>query len=340
VRQCVTDRQKRTNLAASGAGEASLSHPVAIIWAMDAWRELMRRVETRHGIVTFDDLIGAGASPALVLRGRRSGRLVDVHRGVFRVAGAPDSPEARAIAALHRFDDTTWVSHHTAAQLWGLRIFAREMRIEVVRATELSAGRSCVRVHRSTRILPHHVTTLRGVPLTTPSRTIFDLARTTDPPRLARVVKQAVQTDHIPCSIASLYRVLYDLGGQGRPGTRRMRTVLDAWNEGEPATESELDEISRALMQHIPGIRWQVEISDEQGYIRRVDGIVDPIGLILEFDSRFHDDPAQRALDAENDRRLLALGLLTRRYRWLDLTRRGDITLAELERLLVTAAAA
>ena len=181
---------------------------------------------------------------------------------------------------------------------------------------------------------------LRGVPVTTPSRTIFDLARSTPPARLARVVKQAVHADGIPCSIASLYRVLYDLGGQGRPGTRRMRRVLDAWDLGEPATESELDEIGRALMARIPDVRWQVEISDERGYIRRVDGLIDRIGVVLEFDSRFHDDPAQRSLDIEGDRRLLRLGLVTRRDRWADLTRRGDLTLAELERLLVAARAA
>ncbi|HEX7136153.1 MAG TPA: hypothetical protein VF228_26465, partial [Iamia sp.] len=179
-----------------------------------------------------------------------------------------------------------------------------------------------------------------GIPLTTPSRTLFDLARTTEPNRLARAVKRAVHTDSIPCSIASLYRVLYDLGGRGRPGTRRMRQVLDEWDEGEPGTESELDEIGRALLHSVPGIRWQVEISDDEGYIRRVDGIVDPIDLVLEFDSRFHDDPAQRALDADGDRRLLRLGLLTRRYRWRDLTRRGDLTLAELERLVLLATAA
>jgi hypothetical protein len=307
---------------------------------MDAWRDLMRRVEARHGIVTYDDLLGAGASPAQVARGRDAGRLVVVHQGVFRIAGAPDTPESRAIAAIRRFDGTTWASHHTAAQLWGLRLTAPDPRIEVTRPTEVSAGRSGVRVHRSTRIPAHHVMVLRGVPVTTPSRTLFDLARSTQPVRLGRAVRRAVHTDGIPCSIASLYRVLYDLGGQGRPGTRRMRQVLDAWDEGEPETESELDEIGRALLHRIPGIRWQVAISDDQGYIRRVDGLVDDLDLVLEFDSRFHDDPAQRALDVENDRRLLRLGLLTRRYRWPDLSRRGDLTLAELERLVVASRAA
>lgn len=297
----------------------------------------MQRVETQHGVVTHDDLVAAGLPPRQVTRLRERGRLVRLHHGVYRIAGAPPTYEARVAAALRELgaDGAVWASHHTAAALWSLGVHPRDQRIEVVRPVGLSASRHGVVVHRSTRIPGHHVTMRRGLPVTTPSRTLFDLARTTGDVRLGRAVTKAIQVREIPCSLPSLYRVLYDLGGQGRPGTRRMRRVLDGRDLDEPPTESVLDELGRALLGVVPGIRWQVEMSDEQGYIRRVDGLVDAAGLVLELDSIFHDDPQQRALDDEGDRRLLALGYATRRLRWADITRRGDLTLAEIRALAV-----
>jgi hypothetical protein len=303
---------------------------------MDGWQRLIERVEATHGIVTHDDLVAAGASRRQVVRLRQSGRLVDVHHGVYRIAGAPPTYEARVAGALRLVDEDgqSWASHHAASRLWGLGIHGRDQRVEILRPKLLSAARGGVLVHRSTLIPPHHVTVLRGLPVTTPSRTLFDLARSTGPAALGRGVTKAIQVRDIPCTLPSLYRVLYDLGGRGRPGTRRFRTALDGRDLEEPPSESALDDIGRALLRRVPGIRWQVEMSDEQGYIRRVDALIDALGLVLEFDSIFHDDPQQRALDDDGDRRLLALGLTTRRLRWPDLTRRGDLTLDEILRLV------
>lgn len=314
---------------------------VAMMRAMDGWREVIERVEATHGIVTHEDLIAAGLSPRQIIRQRDAGRLVAIHQGVYRIAGAPPTFEARVAAALRIVgeDGQAWGSHHAAARLWGLGVEGRDRRIEILRPKLLSAARGGVLVHRSTLIPPHHVTVLRGLPVTTPSRTLFDLASGTGPARLGRAVTKAIQVRDIPCSLPSLCRVLYDLGGRGRPGTRRFRQALDGRELDEPPTESVLDEIGRALLRRVPGIRWQVELSDERGYIRRVDGLIDALDLVLEFDSIFHDDPQQRALDDENDRRLLALGLRTRRYRWADLTRRGDLTLDEILQLLADRAA-
>jgi hypothetical protein len=308
---------------------------------MEGWRELIERVEATHGIVTHDDLLAAGASRRQIVRLRQAGRLIDIHHGVYRMAGAPPTYEARVAAALRYVDEDgqSWGAFHTGSRLWGIGIHGRDQRIEILRPKLLSAARGGVLVHRSTLIPAHHVTVLRGLPVTTPSRTLFDLARSTGPTVLRRGITKALQMRDVPCSLPSLYRVLYDLGGRGRPGTRRFRAVLDEFDLGEPPLESDLDEIGRSLLRRVPGIRWQVEMSDEQGYIRRVDGLVDHIPLVVEFDSLFHDDPQQRALDDEGDRRLLALGYPTRRLRWADLTRRGDLTLDELVRMATDRAA-
>jgi len=301
----------------------------------------MEEVERRHGVVTYSDLVACGLSAGQIVRLTEAHRIVRMHHGVYRIAGAPPTFEAQVAAALRELhtEGDVWASHHTAARLWRIPVFGRHARIEVTRPNPLSAARAGVVVHRSTLLPAHHLTTLRGLPLTTPSRTLFDLARTTGTRALGRAVAHAVHDDDTACSIASLYRVLFDLGGRGRPGSRRMREVLDAWPEDEPASESVLDDVGRALLRRVPGIEWQVEMSDERGYIRRVDGLVRHAGLVVELDSRFHDDPAQRALDIEGDRRLEAVGFLTKRYRWPHITRLSDVTLAEILDLVRAAVA-
>ena len=303
---------------------------------MERWIELMREVEARHGVVTYADLVAFGMSPSQVSRLCERGRLERLHRGTYRVTGAPRTLEAEAAGAIQQVgdDDTTWLGFFTSTRLWGVPVYGRERRIELIRPVALSAARAGIVVHRSTYVPEHHVTVLRGLPITTPSRTLFDLARIVGPKQLARGVRHAIHSDDIPCTLLSLYRVLYDLGGRGRPGTRRMRQVLDGWSADEPATESEVDEVGRALLRLVPGIEWQVEVSDERGYVRRLDGFVRSARLNIEFDSRFHDDPVQRALDDDNDRRLEAMGILTVRFRKPDLTRRGDLTVAEVLRLV------
>ncbi|WCO65917.1 type IV toxin-antitoxin system AbiEi family antitoxin domain-containing protein [Iamia majanohamensis] len=299
---------------------------------MDPWTDLMDRAAARHGIVTYTELVAAGRSPQQIVHWCRTGFLVTVQRGVYRMGGAPDSLLARVSGAVLCFDGDAWASHHTASDVFALGVSRRDARIQVVREVALSAQRTGIQVHRSTLLPAHHLTTHQGIPITSPARTIFDLARTTGPHRLDQAIARATQRRL--CTVAEIHRVLFDLGGRGRPGTRRLRSVLERWDAHEPATESELDQVGRALLQRVPGIEWQVPIADEQGHIRTVDGLIRATATVLEFDGAvFHDPPRAAELDVDQDRRLTALGYAVRRFRWHDLTRRDDLTLAEVHHL-------
>jgi very-short-patch-repair endonuclease len=305
---------------------------------MDAFKELMRKVEREHGIVTRDELLGAGLSERQITRWLRTGRLIPVAHGVYRMAGSPATFESEVMGAIRVFDGDTYASHHTAARLWGIPIYGRERRIELTRPTDLSAQRSVARVHRSTALPKHHLTVSKAIPVTTAARTVFDLARTTGPMRLHHAVDVATREDIT--TIGALYRVVFEIGGRGRPGTRRMRQVLDEFGEDYVPTESELDAIGRAVLAYVAGIKWQVPMSDEQGYIRRVDGLHAASKLVVEFDgAKFHDTPRQKTLDKVGDRRLRAMGHEVKRYRWLDVTRDADRVRSEVLRWIERAAA-
>jgi very-short-patch-repair endonuclease len=239
------------------------------------------------------------------------------------------------LAAILAFPAATWASHHTAARLDDLRVWSADTRIELTRPTVLSAARMAARVHRSTYLPAHHLTVVRGIPCTTASRTLFDLARTTGPTRLLRAVDRGLLLG--VCTGVSLWRFLYDLGGRGRPGTRGMREALVHLDGHQVPPESELEVVGMALFDGL-GFEWQVEIADEQGYIRRVDGLHPTRRLVLELDGAQHRREPQRSLDRAGDARLHALGYQVARLGWVDVTRHGEATRARIEALVLSAA--
>jgi hypothetical protein len=303
---------------------------------MERWKVITHAAERSHGIVTYDQLRHGGLSRSQIGRWVHDGRLVDLGYGVFRLGGAPPTFAGEVLAAIRAFPDQTWASHHTAARLEDLRLWAPDRRIELTRPTGLSAERSVARVHRSTRILPHHVTTVDGIPCTTVSRTLFDLARTTGSMQLRRGIDRGLHKR--VCTMESLYRVFWELGGPGRPGTRRMREVLEALGPERVPAESGLEEVGFALLDEL-GFEWQVELSDEQGYIRRVDGLHRAGRLVLELDGPHHAREPQRSLDREGDRRIRRIGFDVERLGWVDVTRCGVATRDRLAARLLLAAA-
>lgn len=151
--------------------------------------------------------------------------------------------------------------------------------------------------------------------MTTLSRTLFDMAGVVGPRMLDPMVEAALRTSN--CTIGSLHRVLEDLESSGRSGVRSLRRVLHRRGRDYVPTESELDVLGRRAVAGIDGIEWQVELSDEQGYVRRVDGFHRDSGLVIEWDgAEFHDRTRQRELDAVQDHRLHAMGLAVLRFRW------------------------
>jgi very-short-patch-repair endonuclease len=303
---------------------------------MDGWKRVARAAEHTRGVVTYDGLCAVGLSDGQIRRCVSDGRLLDTGYGVFRVGGVPPSFEGDVLAAVLEFASETWASHHTANRLLDLRVWSSDPRIELVRPTVLSATRSGARVHRSTLLPAHHLTVVRGIPCTTASRTLFDLARTTPERRLKRGIDRGLNLG--VCTMGSLYQVHYELGGRGRPGTRRMRIVLGELGDGYVPPESELEVVGMALLDGL-GFEWQVEISDEQGYIRRVDGLNRHAGLVVELDGRQHLRDPQLSLDRIGDRRLRRLGLEVLRLGWSDVTVHGEGTRDRVLAIIAAAAA-
>lgn len=303
------------------------------------WRQLLEETARRFGTLTIDQMIDAGFSHDQVQGLIDEGTVVRLGRGSFRLGGAPATFPSRVLGAINVYGTDTWAARGTALALWEVPGFPPGGPIHLLRPDDGSNQRSGARIHRSRLILPHHVTTRAGIPVTTPARAVFDLAATMGPVRLGRVVSEVVRAEL--CTDAALQIVLAELGGRGRPGTARMRAVLDV--RDHVPTESELEDLARAVFRAggLPDPEWQIDLSTEEGWVGRVDCVFRPARLIVELDSfRWHGQQTDSERDALRDLRFLAAGYLVHHVHWSDLTQRPQTVVAHIADLLRARAAA
>lgn len=144
--------------------------------------------ERQHGVVSVNQLHGCGMGEEAIRARVNAGRLHRLHRGVYAVGHQALPSEGRWLAAVlalgqgpHEGDGTAlhrWgaaVSHRSAAFLWGLLPAKQAPCDVIVDGTGGRARRAGIRVHRSLSLVPADVTLRRGIPVTTPRRTIQDL---------------------------------------------------------------------------------------------------------------------------------------------------------------------
>ena len=139
--------------------------------------------------------------------------------------------EGRWLAAVLACGAGAALSHRSAAVLWDLRPSSRGV-IDVTAALRGRVSPDGVRLHGTARLVPNEVTVRSGVPVTTVSRTLADLAAVLGHRDLERTFEraEALQVLDTPSVLESV---------RFRPGAPAVRRILDAW---EPvATRSELE---------------------------------------------------------------------------------------------------
>jgi hypothetical protein len=259
-------------------------------------------------------------------------------RGVYRLAGAPDTWRQRLWTALLVAGPGAVVAREAAAALWGLSGFPQGP-IAVVAAHGIKDHRLPFgHFHESRCLPPSHVTLIDGIPVTTLERTLFDLAGAINEKRADRAIENVLARRRT--TVERLWNVWADLVAPHRPGMRVMRKLLLKRGPGYVARESEL-EIRFSELLDTNGIQqpdWQVDLGDD-AFIGRVDGLFRGARLVVELDGRVgHVGPLDEARDLARDKRLRALGYRVRRFRWEDVVLRPAWVLSELRRELLVAA--
>jgi very-short-patch-repair endonuclease len=273
-------------------------------------------------MVTSRQLAAAGIGQNGIKRRVRAGRLVPRHRGVYQV-GPIAGPCGREMAALLALGDDAALSHHTAAAIWGIRP-AHEGPVHVTVPRERTPSHRGIRVHR-TRSLKAAVRD--GLHLTTPARTLLDLAPELNQHELERAVEQA-----LVLRLTTHHEIEAECS-DGRRGAARLRAALT----DEPGlTRSEAERRLRGLIRaarlprpetnaRVAG--WEVDLLwREQRLVVEVDGFA------------FHSSRHAFERDRRRDGDLVAAGYRVVRFTWRQIVREPEAVIARLAVLLHAAA--
>jgi hypothetical protein len=143
------------------------------------------------GVISATELRACGLSRDAILTRVRNGRLHPIYRGVYAVGHAHLTPEGRFLAAVKACGPRGALSHFSAAVHWGL-LDPIERFPDVTAPT----GRSHpgINTHRSCSLLDAAVCVHRGIPITTPHRTLADLKRINTPDRTLTRARRQAQT--------------------------------------------------------------------------------------------------------------------------------------------------
>lgn len=113
-----------------------------------------------------------------------------MHRGVY-LLGPVAPPCALEHAAVLAYGDDTYASHQTAVTLRDLPLPARPTSTHVTIVGRSARSRRGVTVHRAGSLEPDEHQILDGIPITTPARTVLDLAPMLDIPDLEHLLAEA-----------------------------------------------------------------------------------------------------------------------------------------------------
>jgi hypothetical protein len=230
------------------------------------------------------------------------------HRGVYVVGHEAPAPDGQWWAAVLALGEGSFVSHESAADAFGMRRSATSVVHVTVRGRNGRKRHAGIKVHRP-RVLPDdEVTTLRGLPITTPARTLLDLAAVKIR-NLDAVLDRAEQQRLI--DFAELHTLLERY--PRRPGTRSLKAQLARYR-GPVDVRSELERLIHKLCDAhglpLPNVNCVVEGKVRDFYWPRC-------RLVVEADSYgWHRSPGALNADRERDVELVLAGYRVLRFTW------------------------
>lgn len=270
------------------------------------WGRVWERAWKQHGVISRRQLLDLGLTGPAIRWALAAGRLHSTEwRGVYAVGRPELTPYGRLMGAVLCFEPAV-LSHDSAGELW--RIWKpREpvLHLSVPAATR-RRPRWGVTVHRRAVLAPGDLTRQRGIPVTTPIRTVIDLAASCDRRGAEALINQA--DGRALLKIETLREEIDRASGQ--PGVPLLRGVLD--RDSFVLTESELERLLVPLARAAGLPKPQ---SQRRFGRARVDFFWPGLNLVVECDSlRYHRTRLEQRNDRERDHAHLLAGRTSVRF--------------------------
>jgi hypothetical protein len=281
-------------------------------------RFIARLAAEQGGIVDHGQLRDLGLSATAIGRRIRAGLLHPQYPGVYAVGHPLLSLEGRRWAAVRACGPRAVLSHVTAADAWGLRRSSSPV-IDVTVPDRSGRRHPGIRIHRPRQLPADEVCALLGLPITTPARTLLDLAAAGLRGRpLEAALDHAERRRRVDWDEV---RHLLERHA-GRRGTRELRATLSRYAPGSMETLSVLEEIVLELCDDY-GLPRPVTNAVVEG--RRRDFSWPAARLVVEADSfTWHRSPSALNDDRERDVELTLAGWTVLRFTYEQCTKRRD----------------
>jgi very-short-patch-repair endonuclease len=291
---------------------------------VDGWRDgaVAALAGAQRTIVGHEQLVALGCGRHVIAHWVTRGRLRVVFHGVYSVVRGELPPLAREQAALLACGRHAFLSHHTAAAVWGLRR-ALPGEVEVSVVGRYCASRQGIRVHRIQEIDRREIRHHEGLWVSTPARAVLEIAETRSPGEVAaaiddglagRVLRRGEVDD-----VLARHR--------GRRGAGRLAAVL-AGGGGRVISRSEAERVFRRVIREAglpqpevnqPFRRWELD------FLWRKER------LVVEIDGhQFHSGPASFNNDHEKDLAVRDAGLDLMRFTRDHVVKRSAMVLARV----------
>jgi very-short-patch-repair endonuclease len=227
------------------------------------------------------------------------------------------------------------LSHLSGGQLWRIlrakpdneREQDQPVAVDVSVPATRSHRRTGIRIHRRADLQQTDCAICERIPVTTPGRTLLDLASVLPVQELVAAVNEADKLGRIDPE--SLRRELDD--HQGATGAPTLRRVLDRHTFA--FTESDLE---RRFLRLIRKARLPVPQTQQKLLGFRVDFIWPAVRLVVETDGlRYHRTPAQQARDRQRDQALFIAGFNVLRFTHAQVRYEPERVVAILRSVLV-----
>jgi very-short-patch-repair endonuclease len=270
-------------------------------------RRVLRLAGEQDGVISARQAGALGGDKDWLDRRRAIGWLVPVFRGVYAIGHPPRTRRGWYIAALLAGGERSVLSHKTAAAVHEMTPPSRQLHLSMPRSAKGIEG---IRVHRPRTLRPDDIVGVDGLRVTSPARTLIDLADFGRRRLLERAIDQAeYHRLHLP--LGEVHDRLHR-----RPRSRLLRAVISEHVAGSTITESEAEEFFLEIVRRaaLPKPELQATM-----WGRDRDFVFRTARVVVEVDGRqAHDRDDAFERDALRDAEVVVNG-----YRPLRFTRRA-----------------
>jgi very-short-patch-repair endonuclease len=296
-------------------------------------RAIARLAEGQHGVVSRGQLRGLGLSDREISLRAERGNLYPLFRGTFAVGHRLVDRPGRMMAAALACGERTVISHGSAAELIGLWN-KRPAVVDVIPPGWSGRKIPDIRWHKVRLPMTDEVEVRDGIPCTTASRTLVDMAARTGWGSMRGLVEQAAILRVL--DVDEIDRILARGRRRGAP---RLLTILVPWRstlERRPVLRSRLEArlLPRLIEEGLPAPRCNAKLRID-GHRLEVDLLWEEQRLAIETDGEeTHGTPVAFQRDRLRDQVLVAAGYRTARVTWSQVRDEPTAVIDRIARML------